>query len=156
MAALTTARAELAVVTRFEDLDDDTALALWRALLGVERRWQRPLSWLLVGIPTSCSGLALVGVHDVVAPLAVVFVAAYGASLIVLPLNAGLIREEGAQLGVSRTVLRQVRRLDVNTRSHVRDDDAFLVELHAAQAREQRHRAQPTAISTLRRMLTGP
>lgn len=129
--AALSAPVQVPLVASLTNLDDDTALALRRALLVVERRWQRPLSWLLLAIPASCTGLVAGGVESAVAPLALLFALVYGASLVVLPLTTGLLREECAQLGVSPRLLRRLRRLGLAA-----NDERFLTELHAAQARD--------------------
>jgi hypothetical protein len=149
------APATLPIAIAFDQLDDDTALALVRALRVVEKRWHRPLSWLLIGIPTSCTGLTVVGL-PVAAPMSVAFVAVFMAAIVVVPVTFGAVREEAAQLGVSPKALRALRRLELNRRFRASTDALFLAELRAAQARERKHRAHPTVLSTLRRLWEGP
>lgn len=156
VAALTALRSSLSTVTEFEQLDDDTALALRRASQLWERRLHRPLKWLIVGIPASCAALVLVDITALIVPAVVLFALTMLTSVVVVPLTAGLLREESHQHGVSTGVLRQLQRLDLRSRARAKTDAAFVLELQAARERVRRHRERPTLGSWLHRILLGP
>ncbi len=155
VAALTALRSSLSTITSIEQLDDTNALELRRLAQLWERRLHRPVKWLIFAIPAGCTGLSFVEI-DLVQVSFVLFALTMVAGFVVVPLTAGLLREESHQRGVGARALRQLQRLDINTRIGAKTDEAFLLVLEAARQRERLHRERPTIFSTLRRALFGP
>jgi len=161
----TSAAAPLAVlggdglVHHLDDLDDATALELRRARLQWERRLHFPLKVVIVGAPASCTGVAVIGgpVEEAAMASAVVVAIAFLASLVVVPLTLGVVREESRQRGVHPSLLGLLRRVDAEPwRAGDEADQRFLAALHRAKARARAHRLRPTLGSHLRRLVLGP